>query len=73
MIDVLELDCNEKLFFRVVKQGFHNRRKTLRNALKAFGFDKDILAEEIFGQRAEQLSVADFVHITNLVDTEKNS
>jgi len=29
-----KLDCNERLFKRVVKQGFQNRRKTLRNALK---------------------------------------
>jgi 16S rRNA (adenine1518-N6/adenine1519-N6)-dimethyltransferase len=64
-----KLDCDEKLFFRVVKQGFHNRRKTLRNALKSLGFDKELLQDDIFGQRAEQLSVAEFVWITNHVSS----
>ena len=53
------LSCDEKLFFRVVKMGFNQRRKTLRNALKAFlleGFDN-----EMMGLRPEQLSVDDFV------------
>ncbi len=59
------LDCDEKLFFKVVKAAFGQRRKTLRNALKVlFGhldFDHPLLS-----QRAEQLSVADFVTLTRL-------
>lgn len=62
---VKKLDCDEKLFKRLVKQGFHNRRKTLRNALKALQIPKEEMTDEIFGKRAEQLSVQDFVLLTN--------
>jgi 16S rRNA (adenine1518-N6/adenine1519-N6)-dimethyltransferase len=61
------LDCDEKLFFRVVKQAFSTRRKTLRNALKPLGMSTETMAAEIFDKRAEQLGVADFVMLTNLV------
>jgi len=63
------LDCNENLFFKVVKAGFGQRRKTLRNALRVlFGhieFDHPLLS-----QRAEQLSVSDFVMLTRLFEKE---
>ena len=60
---VEKLDCNEKKFFQVVKAGFNQRRKTLRNALKPIGlnFEHDLL-----NKRAEQLGVAEFVLLTNL-------
>jgi 16S rRNA (adenine1518-N6/adenine1519-N6)-dimethyltransferase len=59
------LTCNEKLFFEVVKLGFGQRRKTLRNSLKKFEFaDKGM---EILSKRAEQLSVEDFVGLTNSI------
>jgi 16S rRNA (adenine1518-N6/adenine1519-N6)-dimethyltransferase len=61
------LDCDEKLFFRVVKQAFSTRRKTLRNALKPLGLSSEAMAGELFDKRAEQLGVADFVVLTNLV------
>jgi 16S rRNA (adenine1518-N6/adenine1519-N6)-dimethyltransferase len=61
------LDCDEKLFFRVVKQAFSTRRKTLRNALRPLGLSTEIMAAEIFDKRAEQLGVSDFVLLTNLV------
>jgi 16S rRNA (adenine1518-N6/adenine1519-N6)-dimethyltransferase len=60
------LDCDEEQFFRVVKTGFNQRRKTLRNALSSIGFEKEILLQEIFSKRAEQLSVQDFIHITQM-------
>lgn len=60
-----ELDCNEKLFFRVVKTGFNQRRKTLRNALKPFGLD---IESEYLNKRAEQLGVQDFVTLTQQVE-----
>ena len=63
-----KLDCDEKLFFRIVKQGFNNRRKTLRNALKSLGFDKKLLEGDVFGKRAEQLSVEDFVSIAKSLE-----
>lgn len=61
------LDCNEKLFFRIVKQGFGNRRKMLSNALKSLGLPLDAVPERFLKERAEQLSVADFVELTNFV------
>lgn len=62
---VATLDCDEALFTRVVKIGFNQRRKTLRNALKQLGMGLDNVPEELLGKRAEQLSVAEFVTITN--------
>lgn len=62
---VATLDCDEALFTRVVKIGFNQRRKTLRNALKQLGMGLDNVPEELLGKRAEQLSVAEFVIITN--------
>lgn len=64
------LACDEALFFKVVKQGFNNRRKTLRNALKNFNLANEFSSLPIFNQRAEQLTVDEFVYITQLM--EKN-
>ena len=61
------LDCDEKLFFRVVKTAFQQRRKTLRNSLKSFQLGENLKEDTIFGQRPEQLGVSDFVRITNLI------
>ena len=61
-----QLDCDERLFFRIVKQGFQNRRKTLRNALKAINLPAEIKDQEILSRRAEQLTVSDFVNLTNI-------
>lgn len=59
------LHCDEALFFKVVKQGFNNRRKTLRNALKPLGvLPATLQADPLLDKRAEQLSVADFVYLT---------
>lgn len=75
------LPCNEALFVKVVKQGFNNRRKTLRNALKNLILPalqprsetnpeegKQLLALDIFNKRAEQLSVEDFIYLTQLIE-----
>ncbi|MBO9152451.1 16S rRNA (adenine(1518)-N(6)/adenine(1519)-N(6))-dimethyltransferase RsmA [Chitinophaga sp. GCM10012297] len=51
---------NEKKFKLLVKTAFGQRRKQLRNPLKAY-FDKEYLQQPIFTKRAEELSVADFV------------
>lgn len=67
---VEQLDCDEKLFWRVVKAGFNQRRKTLRNALSAI-VPKDRLGEHPFYEkRAETLSVQDFVELTNFLSTK---
>ncbi|SMC00367.1 dimethyladenosine transferase [Hymenobacter roseosalivarius DSM 11622] len=67
------LDCDEKLFFRVVKQAFQTRRKTLRNALKPFGLPPEVTADPIFDKRAEQLGVAEFVGLTKLVEQQNEA
>lgn len=55
------LECDEQLFQQVVKTGFNQRRKVLRNALKPLGYS----VPEIFaGMRAEQLSVDQFIELT---------
>ncbi|HXB43597.1 MAG TPA: 16S rRNA (adenine(1518)-N(6)/adenine(1519)-N(6))-dimethyltransferase RsmA [Puia sp.] len=53
----------ENLFFLLVKTAFNQRRKTLRNAVKSL-FDENMLKDEIFDKRAEQLSVNDFAQLT---------
>ncbi|MGQ1908773.1 16S rRNA (adenine(1518)-N(6)/adenine(1519)-N(6))-dimethyltransferase RsmA [Marinifilum sp. RC60d5] len=57
------LECDEKLFFRVVKAGFNQRRKTLRNSLKVV-LGEHKLDDPIMSQRPEQLSVQEFVYLT---------
>ncbi len=65
---VTDLGCDEVLFKRVVKTTFGTRRKTLRNSVASMvGKDSDILSAEIMRKRPEQLSVADFVELTNMV------
>lgn len=61
------LDCDEKLFRKLVKMAFNQRRKTLRNSLKAMGLSDFIKEDAIFDQRPEQLSVADFVTLTQMI------
>ena len=62
------LDCDEKLFFTVVKTAFNQRRKQLRHSLKPLLPKKDDEAEpKILDYRPEQLGVEDFVELTNYV------
>lgn len=63
--NVKVLDCNEKLFFLVVKTAFNQRRKTLRNALKPIL--KGPMEHVLLDKRAEQLSVPQFIDLTNEV------
>ena len=64
-----KLDCDEILFKRVVKTSFNQRRKTLRNSLKPLvGKESEIFGDEIFNKRPEQLSVAQFVELTNRIE-----
>lgn len=62
--EVTTLRCDEVLFKKIVKQGFQNRRKTLRNALKPIFLPDDLTQQNIFDKRAEQLSIEDFVDLT---------
>ncbi|MEN0016173.1 MAG: 16S rRNA (adenine(1518)-N(6)/adenine(1519)-N(6))-dimethyltransferase RsmA [Bacteroidota bacterium] len=58
------LACNEAMFFQLVKIGFQQRRKKLRNALKATGYTLDETDPGLLDLRAEALGVADFVKLT---------
>ena len=60
--NVKELGCDEKQFVTVVKQAFNQRRKTLRNSLRSM-IPAEIIDNEIFNKRPEQLSVNEFVDI----------
>jgi 16S rRNA (adenine1518-N6/adenine1519-N6)-dimethyltransferase len=62
-----QLDCNEDLFFKVVKATFNQRRKVISNSIKALRSFSDI-SHPLFSKRPEQLPVGDFVLLTNLVE-----
>ena len=64
---VTTLGCDEAKFKTVVKTAFGQRRKTLRNSLKSLIGDAATAADPIFNRRPEQLSVDDFVNLTNLI------
>ncbi|MEZ4974221.1 MAG: 16S rRNA (adenine(1518)-N(6)/adenine(1519)-N(6))-dimethyltransferase RsmA [Cyclobacteriaceae bacterium] len=61
------LDCDEAMFVTIVKQGFQNRRKTLRNALKRLNLPASIMSLPLLDLRAEQLGVSDFVFLTQQI------
>jgi 16S rRNA (adenine1518-N6/adenine1519-N6)-dimethyltransferase len=69
--DNLKLDCNEPFFLTVVKTGFNQRRKTLRNALKSL-LPADPSLIPFLTQRAEELSYQEFVQLTNALSPQKN-
>jgi 16S rRNA (adenine1518-N6/adenine1519-N6)-dimethyltransferase len=58
------MPCNEEDFFKTVKAGFNNRRKTLRNALKTLNLQNIDSSDPLFDKRAEQLNVEDFIQLT---------
>ena len=62
---------DEKYFFAFVKNAFGQRRKTLRNSLAQL-IPKEKLQDEIFGKRAEQLSVTQFIELANSFSKLKN-
>ncbi|MCS7018387.1 MAG: 16S rRNA (adenine(1518)-N(6)/adenine(1519)-N(6))-dimethyltransferase RsmA [Bernardetiaceae bacterium] len=64
---VEKLSCNEAQFFTVVKTAFNQRRKTLRNALKPLGIPVAIAGHPLLAKRAEQLGVAEFVALTQML------
>lgn len=68
--DVQQLSCDESKFKQVVKLAFNQRRKTLRNALKSLIFDGPVKELEVLNKRAEQLSVAQFVELTQLLQEQ---
>lgn len=69
--EVTDLGFDEKLFKRIVKQAFGKRRKTLRNALKDLDLPPEFTADKIFDQRAEQLSVSEFIQLSKEIEKWK--
>ena len=67
--EVTDLGCDEKLFKLIVKTTFNQRRKTLRNSIASI-LDKShpLSADPIFNKRPEQLSVQEFIELTNRVE-----
>ena len=66
-IDNISKNYNEELFYKIVKLSFQQRRKILRNSLKIFNIPLNLREDAIFGLRPEQLSVRDFINLTNLI------
>lgn len=71
---VTDLGCDEQLFKRLVKTVFNQRRKMLRVSLRQMFQkalpDNGFFAQEIMTKRPEQLTIQQFVELTNMVDTE---
>jgi 16S rRNA (adenine1518-N6/adenine1519-N6)-dimethyltransferase len=65
--ETTELACDEKLFWQVVKAGFNQRRKTLRNAVSSLINKEKMTDDPLLDLRAERLSVDDFIKLTNSV------
>ena len=65
---VTDLGCDERLFKTVVKTSFGQRRKTLRNSLQSLiPNGSSVLADDMFRRRPEQLSVSEFIELTNII------
>lgn len=62
------LGCDERFFKTVVKTAFNQRRKTMRNSLRQLCENNtDLLSAPIFDKRPEQISVNDFIELTNRI------
>jgi 16S rRNA (adenine1518-N6/adenine1519-N6)-dimethyltransferase len=67
---ITDLGCNEALFIKTVKAGFNQRRKTLRNSIKsAFILKREDYKD--FNLRPEQLSVDQFIELTNWIENQR--
>ncbi|MBP8791650.1 MAG: 16S rRNA (adenine(1518)-N(6)/adenine(1519)-N(6))-dimethyltransferase RsmA [Lutibacter sp.] len=64
------LPVDEKLFYKVVKTAFQQRRKTLRNSLKTLNLSDILREDSIFGKRPEQLSVEEFINLTSKIEND---
>ena len=69
----LNLNCDEKLFLKIVKLSFQQRRKTMRNSLKQINLSDNLREDTIFDKRPEQLSVTEFIDLTNMVSQDLNN
>ena len=64
------LPCPAKLFFTVVKTAFQQRRKTMRNSLKTLNLSDTLREDPIFALRPEQLSVEEFIILTQKIQAD---
>ncbi len=64
---VQKLNCDEDLFKKVVKTAFNQRRKQIRNSVKSLMKPGADTSNKLFDKRPEQLSVGQFVELTNLI------
>jgi len=64
------LPVDEKLFYKVVKTAFQQRRKTLRNSLKTLNLSDNLREDVIFAKRPEQLSVQEFINLTSKIEKD---
>ncbi|SCY22827.1 16S rRNA (adenine1518-N6/adenine1519-N6)-dimethyltransferase [Flavobacterium caeni] len=64
------LPCSERLFFTVVKTAFGQRRKTIRNSLKTLNLSDNLRQDAIFDLRPEQLSVEEFIALTQKIEAD---
>lgn len=66
------LECDESLYKDIIKTGFNQRRKTLRNSLRKFNLPDDLLNQTEFAKlRPEELNVQDFINLTLWVQQHK--
>ena len=68
--EIYILPVDEKLFYRVVKTAFNQRRKTLRNSLKTMNLSDNLREDVIFAKRPEQLSVQEFISLTSKIEKD---
>ena len=66
----ININFDLKLFDRLVKLSFQQRRKKLKNSLKKLDIKENILEDSIFGLRPEQLSVNEFIRLTQKISNE---
>ena len=66
----ININFDLKLFNRLVKLSFQQRRKKIKNSLKKLDIKENILEDSIFGLRPEQLSVNDFIRLTQKISNE---
>ena len=65
------IPCDEALFFKVVKTAFQQRRKTIRNSLKTLNLSDNLREDSIFDKRPEQLTVNEFINLTQLIEKDQ--
>lgn len=62
-----KINCDESVFISLVKQSFNLRRKKLKNSLKSVLLNFEKIDLDLLNKRAEDLSVEEFIKLTNLI------